>query len=44
MPTAAEKLALEEGHGKVHKEMAGRIGKEIIDSIYKVTDFDPSKL
>ena len=29
---------------KVHTEDGGRIGKETIDSIYKDTGFDPSKL
>jgi len=44
VPTAAEKLALKKAMIKVHTEMAGRIGKENIDAIYKVTNFDPSKL
>jgi C4-dicarboxylate-binding protein DctP len=44
MPTAAEKLALKKAMVKVHTEMAGRIGKENIDAIYKATNFDPSKL
>jgi len=29
---------------KVHKEMEGRIGKDVIESIYKETGFDPNKL
>lgn len=44
VPTAAEKLALKKAMIKVHTEMAGRIGKENIDAIYKATNFDPSKL
>jgi C4-dicarboxylate-binding protein DctP len=44
VPTAAEKLALKKAMVKVHSEMAGRIGKENIDAIYKATNFDPSKL
>ena len=44
VPTAAEKLALKKAMVKVHTEMAGRIGKESIDTIYKATNFDPSKL
>jgi C4-dicarboxylate-binding protein DctP len=44
VPTAAEKLALKKAMVKVHTEMAGRIGKENIDAIYKATNFDPSKL
>jgi C4-dicarboxylate-binding protein DctP len=44
VPTAAEKLALKKAMVKVHTEMASRIGKENIDTIYKATNFDPSKL
>lgn len=44
VPTAAQKLALKKAMVKVHQEMAGRIGKENIDAIYKATNFDPSKL
>ncbi len=40
----AEKLALQEGHGAGAQEMAGRIGKENIDNVYKATNFDPNKL
>ena len=29
---------------KVHKEMESRIGKELIEAIYKETGFDPAKL
>jgi C4-dicarboxylate-binding protein DctP len=29
---------------KVHKEMESRIGKEMIESVYKATGFDPNKL
>ena len=29
---------------KVHKEMEGRIGKDVIESIYKETGFDPNTL
>ena len=29
---------------KVHKEMESRIGKDLIESIYKETGFDPNKL
>jgi C4-dicarboxylate-binding protein DctP len=44
VPTAAQKQALKKAMVKVHQEMAGRIGKENIDAIYKATNFDPSKL
>jgi C4-dicarboxylate-binding protein DctP len=43
-PTPAERLALKKATLKVHKEMESRIGKEIIDEVYKATNFDPSKL
>jgi C4-dicarboxylate-binding protein DctP len=43
-PTPAERLALKEAMAKVHKEMESRIGKEIIDAVYKETGFDPNKL
>jgi C4-dicarboxylate-binding protein DctP len=29
---------------KVHKEMESRIGKEMIEAVYKETGFDPNKL
>ena len=44
VPTAAQKLAMKKALVKVHQEMAGRIGKENIDTVYKATNFDPSKL
>jgi C4-dicarboxylate-binding protein DctP len=28
----------------VHQKMEGRIGKDLIESIYKETGFDPAKL
>lgn len=44
VPTPAERLALKKAMLKVHKEMESRIGKEVIDSVYQATGFDPSKL
>jgi C4-dicarboxylate-binding protein DctP len=44
VPTPAERLALKKAMVKVHKEMESRIGKDVIDSVYKATGFDPSKL
>ncbi len=44
VPTPAERLALKKAMLKVHKEMEPRIGKEMIDSVYKETGFDPNKL
>jgi len=43
-PTAAERTALKKALVKVHTEMESRIGKELIQSIYKETGFDPAKL
>ena len=43
-PTPAERLALKKAMAKVHKEMESRIGKEMIESVYKETGFDPAKL
>ena len=44
MPTPAERLAIKKAMVKVHKEMEPRIGKEMIESVYKETGFDPAKL
>ncbi|MDL1890866.1 C4-dicarboxylate ABC transporter, partial [Nitrospirales bacterium NOB] len=43
-PTAAERMAIKKAMMKTHKDMESRIGKEIIESVYKETGFDPSKL
>lgn len=43
-PTPAEKLAFKKALLPVHKKMESRIGAELIQSIYKETGFDPSKL
>jgi C4-dicarboxylate-binding protein DctP len=42
--TADEKKAWKKALLKVHEESAGRIGKDLIQSIYKETGFDPGKL
>ena len=44
IPTAQERLALKKVLVKVHKEMESRIGKEVIQEVYKETGFDPAKL
>ena len=44
IPTAEEKKAMKKALVKVHEQMASRIGKENIDTVYKATGFDPSKL
>src|SRR5574340_766569 len=42
--TADEKKAWKKALIKVHQEQEGRIGKDLIHSIYKETGFDPTKL
>ncbi|MDD5249864.1 MAG: TRAP transporter substrate-binding protein [Rhodocyclaceae bacterium] len=42
--TAEEKTAWKKALLKVHQEQADRIGKDLIQSIYKETGFDPAKL
>src|SRR5215212_1157038 len=42
--TPQERLGLKKAMLKVHKEMESRIGKEMIDAVYKETGFDPNKL
>ncbi|MBU0603871.1 MAG: TRAP transporter substrate-binding protein [Gammaproteobacteria bacterium] len=39
-----ERLAFKKALVPVHRKMEGRIGRELIESIYKETAFDPSKL
>ncbi|MEW6514397.1 MAG: TRAP transporter substrate-binding protein [Pseudomonadota bacterium] len=41
---AEQKKAWKKALVKVHDQMSGRIGKDLIQSIYKETGFDPSKL
>ncbi len=43
-PTAEEKAAFKKAFAPVHKKMESRIGKDLIESIYKETGFDPAKL
>ncbi len=42
--TADQKKAWKKSMVKVHEQMADRIGKDLIQSIYKETGFDPAKL
>ena len=42
--TPEQKKAWKKALLKVHKESESRIGKDLIQSIYKETGFDPSKL
>jgi C4-dicarboxylate-binding protein DctP len=43
-PTKEERLAFKKAMAPVHIKMADRVGKELLQSIYKETDFDPNKL
>jgi C4-dicarboxylate-binding protein DctP len=43
-PTKEERLAFKRAMVPVHQKMEGRIGKDVIQQVYKVTEFDPSKL
>ena len=42
-PTPAEKAALKQALTPVHAKMAGRIGQDVIDAIYKETGFNQGK-
>ncbi|WML89272.1 TRAP transporter substrate-binding protein [Thiothrix lacustris] len=42
-PTEDEIKAMQKALAPVHTEMADRIGKDVIESVYKATGFDPSK-
>ncbi len=43
-PTIGERFLLKKALMPVHKQMASRIGEDVIQSIYKETNFDPSKM
>jgi len=44
VPTPQEKAALKKALVTTHEEMGARVGKDLIQSIYKETGFDPGKL
>ena len=44
VPTRDERLAFKRVLVPVHKKMEARVGKDLIESIYKATGFDPGKL
>ena len=44
VPTKEEKLAFKKAMAPVHVKMADRVGKELLQQIYKETGFDPTKL
>jgi C4-dicarboxylate-binding protein DctP len=43
VPTKEERMAFKKAMVPVHQKMEARIGKELIQSFYKETGFDPSK-
>jgi C4-dicarboxylate-binding protein DctP len=43
VPTKEERAALKKAMLPVHAKMAERVGKETLDSIYKLTGFNPAK-
>ncbi|MBI2731914.1 MAG: TRAP transporter substrate-binding protein [Aquabacterium sp.] len=43
-PSIGERFLLKKALMPVHKQMASRIGEDVIQSIYKETNFDPSKM
>jgi len=43
-PTNGERFLMKKATLSVHKEMGSRIGQNTINSIYKVTGYDPSRL
>jgi C4-dicarboxylate-binding protein DctP len=43
-PTPAERLALKKALVPVHRQMEGRVGRELLQEIYAVTHFDPDAL
>jgi C4-dicarboxylate-binding protein DctP len=43
-PTKEERMAFKKAMAPVHTKMADRVGNDLLQSIYKETGFDPSKL
>jgi C4-dicarboxylate-binding protein DctP len=41
VPTKEERLAFKKAMVPVHQKMEGRIGKEVIQNVYKETGFEP---
>jgi len=44
VPTAEERLAFKKALAPVHVKMESRIGKDLLQAVYKETGFDPNKL
>ncbi len=43
-PTPQEMLLWKKAFAKVHRDMEGRVGKDLLEAIYRETGFDPGKL
>ncbi len=44
VPTKDERMAFKKAMAPVHTKMVDRVGKDLLQSIYKETGFDPNKL
>jgi len=44
VPTKEERLAFKKALVPVHQKMEGRVGKEVIQAVYKDTGFKPDSL
>jgi C4-dicarboxylate-binding protein DctP len=44
IPSKEERMAFKKAMAPVHINMADRVGKDLLQSIYKETGFDPTKL
>jgi C4-dicarboxylate-binding protein DctP len=44
VPTKEERMAFKKAMAPVHVKMADRVGKDLLQTIYKETGFDPNKL
>jgi C4-dicarboxylate-binding protein DctP len=44
VPTKDERMAFKKAMAPVHAKMADRVGKDLLQTIYKETGFDPNKL
>ncbi len=43
-PTPAEMLEWKKAFTKIHPDVQGRVGKDLVEAIYKETGFDPNRL
>jgi C4-dicarboxylate-binding protein DctP len=44
VPSKDERMAFKKAMAPVHAKMADRVGKDLLQTIYKETGFDPNKL